>query len=136
MLTSLRFTGKLCRKFSSKTPGLYDFDFETTMNFVDGYDKIKCFRVIDEKGDLVNDDKYVQIPKDKLVKIYETMVLNQEADQIFNMAQRQNRISFYMTSTGEEASSVGTAAALQPQDLIYPQYREVGVFLWRGFTVA
>lgn len=76
--------------------------------------------MIDENGKLVNDDKYLDIPKDKLLRIYRKMVLNQEADKIFNQAQRMNRISFYMTSLGEEASSVGTAAALQAQDLIYP----------------
>ena len=63
------------------------------------------------------------------------MVTNNEADKIFNMAQRQNRISFYMTSYGEEASTVGAAAAVQDHDLIYPQYREQGALLYRGFSI-
>jgi len=41
-----------------------------------------------------------------------------------------------MTSHGEEASSVGSAAALNDDDLLFPQYWEVGIFLWRGFTIA
>lgn len=41
-------------------------------------------------------------------------------------SQRQARISFYMTSQGEEAAQIGSAAALDPEDLIYPQYREPG----------
>ena len=91
------------------------------MEFKDKEEKLKCFRVIDEEGNLVNDEKYLDIPsKDKLLRIYRKMVLNQEADKIFNKAQRMNRISFYMTSHGEEASSVGTAAALEHRDLIYP----------------
>jgi 2-oxoisovalerate dehydrogenase E1 component alpha subunit len=32
-------------------------------------------------------------------------------DQIFYDAQRQGRISFYMTNTGEEALQVGTAGS-------------------------
>jgi len=40
-----------------------------------------------------------------------------------------------MTQTGEEASNVGTAAALEFQDLMFPQYRESGAFLWRGFSI-
>jgi 2-oxoisovalerate dehydrogenase E1 component alpha subunit len=64
------------------------------------------------------------------------MVMNSEMDTIFNMAQRQNRISFYMTSHGEEASSVGSAAALKDEDLLFPQYREMGIFLWRGYSIA
>jgi 2-oxoisovalerate dehydrogenase E1 component alpha subunit len=75
-------------------------------------------------------------------------------DRILYESQRQGRISFYMTSAGEEArlfhllkiymflnpktcfkaSHVGSAAALSPEDLVYAQYRETGVLLWRGFT--
>lgn len=107
------------------------------MKFKDNAKELKCFRVIDSEGELVNDQKYIDaIPKDKLIRIYETMVLNAEADEIFNMAQRQNRISFYMTSKGEEAQSVATAAALDDSDLIFPQYREVGLFLWRGLSIS
>lgn len=57
-------------------------------------------------------------------------------DQILYDAQRQGRISFYMTSTGEEATHIGSAAALHSDDPIFGQYREVGALLWRGFTLA
>lgn len=30
---------------------------------------------------------------------------------------------------------IGSAAALSPEDEVFAQYREVGVLLWRGFTV-
>ena len=39
-----------------------------------------------------------------------------------------------MTSHGEEATAVGSAAALQPADQVISQYREQGVLMWRGFT--
>lgn len=38
-----------------------------------------------------------------------------------------------MTSFGEEATHIGSAAALQFEDIIYAQYREVGVLMHRGF---
>ncbi len=50
-------------------------------------------------------------------------------------AQRQGRISFYMVSAGEEGSIIGSAAALEPDDIITCQYRETGVFQQRGFTL-
>lgn len=50
-------------------------------------------------------------------------------------AQRQGRITFYMSSSGEEGISVGSASALSPADVIFPQYREAGVFQQRGFTL-
>jgi len=68
---------------------LYDFEFTSEFKFRDKGDKLNCFWVIDEEGKLVNDKKFVDnIPKEKLLKIYETMVLNNEVDLIFNMAQR------------------------------------------------
>lgn len=47
----------------------------------------------------------------------------------------QGRFSFYMTSNGEEATTVGSAAALSLDDTVFTQYREQGVFLFRGFTL-
>lgn len=51
-------------------------------------------------------------------------------------SQRQGRISFYMTNFGEEASHIGSAAGLSNNDLVYGQYREAGVLVWRGFTIS
>jgi len=41
-----------------------------------------------------------------------------------------------MTCIGEEAASVASCAALLDHDLIFPQYREAGALLWRGFSIA
>lgn len=38
-------------------------------------------------------------------------------------------------SAGEEGIAVGSAAALSPDDVIFAQYREAGVFQQRGFTL-
>lgn len=40
-----------------------------------------------------------------------------------------------MTSYGEEATHIGSAAALDLEDLVYGQYRETGVLMYRGFTL-
>ena len=47
-------------------------------------------------------------------------------DNVLYEAQRQGRLSFYMTSLGEEATHFGPAAALNDKDLIFSQYREAG----------
>lgn len=39
-----------------------------------------------------------------------------------------------MTSNGEEATIIGSAAALSPEDHVFSQYREHGALLYRGFT--
>lgn len=56
-------------------------------------------------------------------------------DQIMYDSQRQGRISFYIVNAGEEGIAVGSAAALSEQDVIYAQYREAGVLMYRGFTL-
>lgn len=57
---------------------------------------------------------------------------------LFNLIifDRQGRISFYMTNYGEEGMHVGSAAALSSEDLVYGQYRECGVLMWRGMSVT
>ena len=40
-----------------------------------------------------------------------------------------------MTGFGEEASVISSTASLKDNDLVFPQYREQGCFLWRGFTL-
>jgi 2-oxoisovalerate dehydrogenase E1 component alpha subunit len=63
------------------------------------------------------------------------MVLVNVMDNILYESQRQGRISFYMTATGEEGIHFGSADALDKGDIIYAQYREVGVLMHRGFTL-
>ncbi|PKI32851.1 hypothetical protein CRG98_046760 [Punica granatum] len=67
--------------------------------------------------------------------MYTGMVTLQVLDTVFYEAQRQGRISFYVTTIGEEAINIASAAALTMDDLVFPQYREPGVLLWRGFTL-
>lgn len=61
--------------------------------------------------------------------MYKTMVTLATMDPILYDAQRQGRISFYMTSTGEEATHLGSAAALTLDDVVFGQYRETGVLV-------
>jgi len=104
----------------------------TELKFRHQNDKFKTFRVMDLNGKIVA-PQYDNVPKDLLLKIFDVMVKLEEMDSILYMAQRQGKISFYMTSFGEGACTVATGAALKDFDLIYPQYREQGALMWRGF---
>lgn len=72
---------------------------------------------------------------DLCLNMYAHMLRLQAMDQIFYDAQRQGRISFYMTNSGEEAIHIGSASALNRADVIFAQYREAGVLMWRGFSL-
>ncbi|KAJ0086731.1 hypothetical protein Patl1_08195 [Pistacia atlantica] len=100
--------------------------------------RIPCYRVLDDNGEIINGSDLepgTSVSKEVAVKMYNDMVTLQMMDNIFYEAQRQGRISFYLTSMGEEAISIASAAALSTEDYILPQYREPGVLLWRGFTI-
>lgn len=72
---------------------------------------------------------------DTLLRAYTQIVRLREMDKILQNAQRQGRISFYMTCHGEEAIHIGAASALEMQDTVLAQYREAGLLMWRGFTL-
>ena len=67
-------------------------------------------------------------------KIYTDMVYTRLLDERMVGAQRQGRLSFYLTCAGEEASVAGTIAAFNPDDMVMAQYREQLALRYRGFT--
>jgi 2-oxoisovalerate dehydrogenase E1 component alpha subunit len=64
------------------------------------------------------------------------MLLTRIFDQRMQRTHRQGRISFYIQSTGEEAVSVAQAMALRPNDMLFPSYRNQGLFVTRGVPVV
>jgi len=93
------------------------------------------FRLIDDDGVPLPGAVLPEIDRETCVEMMETMVRVNEFDRVFYDAQRQGRLSFYFTNRGEEAQAVGSAAALAPEDWVWPQYRELGVIFWRGYTM-
>ena len=76
------------------------------------------------------------VPDGDLLSILRVMLLNRVMDRRLMTLQRQGRLGFYMTSTGEEAVTIGSAYALRSEDPIFLSYRELGSLLWRGVPLA
>jgi len=64
------------------------------------------------------------------------MLLTRLFDDRMQRMHRQGRISFYIKSTGEEAVSVAAGMALESQDMLFPSYRNQGLFIVRGCSLA
>ncbi|CAM6097074.1 unnamed protein product [Calypogeia fissa] len=96
---------------------------------------VPCYRVLDDFGQPLQCAEMPEVDADLAKKMYINMVKLQTMDGIFYEAQRQGRFSFYLTSLGEEAINIATPAALAPEDMVYSQYREPGILMWRGFTL-
>jgi pyruvate dehydrogenase E1 component alpha subunit len=69
-----------------------------------------------------------------LLALYRGMVLTRTFDTKAIALQRTGRLGTYASSLGQEAVSVGVAAAMQPGDVLLPSFREHGSQLWRGVT--
>ncbi|MEQ1549653.1 thiamine pyrophosphate-dependent enzyme [Sphingorhabdus sp.] len=73
---------------------------------------------------------------DQLRLMLRNMMLTRAFDDRMFRAQRQGKTSFYMKSTGEEATSVATAMALASDDMCFPSYRQQGILLTRGYPIV
>lgn len=69
-------------------------------------------------------------------RLYHWMVVGRVFDERAMTLQRQGRIGTYGPYAGQEAAIVGSAAALQPQDWIFPTYREVLAGMMHGFPIS
>lgn len=90
---------------------------------------------MDEDANILNEGAMPELSHEVLKDWYYQLNRLHIMDNILYEAQRQGRISFYMTSFGEEAIHIGSAATIEKGDIIYGQYRETGVFLYLGYTV-
>jgi 2-oxoisovalerate dehydrogenase E1 component alpha subunit len=106
-----------------------------TPTFTDGDEfRIPTFQVLKQDGTLHKGAKTPALKKETALRIYRTMVFTRVLDERMLAAQRQGRLSFYMQCIGEEAAVIGSAAALDEDDMIMAQYREQGALAYRGFT--
>ena len=59
------------------------------------------------------------------------MVLTRVYDDRMQRMQRQGKITFYMQALGEEAVSIGQGLAFEPGDMMFPSYRNQGLYIMR-----
>ncbi|KAH9907415.1 thiamine diphosphate-binding protein [Xylariomycetidae sp. FL2044] len=118
-------------------PGAVKSAFTSDLKFALPSDSpaLPTYRVVDQDGNIVDQSFKQDISNEEVIKLYRNMMVISVMDLIMFDAQRQGRLSFYMVSAGEEALSVGSASALDMEDVIFCQYREQGVLAQRGFTL-
>ena len=75
--------------------------------------QIPTFQLLKEDGSVQKGAKLPDIDKELALKMFSTMQFIRLLDERMFAAQRQGRISFYLSSLGEEAASIGSAAAIE-----------------------
>ncbi|KAL8977890.1 MAG: hypothetical protein Q9177_006539, partial [Variospora cf. flavescens] len=142
-------------------PGAVDSKFTTKLSFErpSTHPAIPTYRFMDSDGVVVDEGRDLDVSDEDVLTWYKNMLTGNFPrtvsimDLIMYDAQRQGRLSFYMVrgislasavgtdsvgvkvSAGEEGIAIGSASALLPEDVVFAQYRETGVFQQRGFTL-
>lgn len=132
------------QRLLSSCPEFGDYPGDAHLRFTDTLDthapgtlgeRMPVYRQMNEDGTMRPGVPEPDVDRDTTLKMYEHMHRLQAMDQVLYDAQRQGRISFYMTSTGEEGIHIGSAMSWKADDPVYAQYRETGVLMWRGFSL-
>lgn len=71
-----------------------------------------------------------------LLPLYTSMLLTRLFDRKAVSLQRTGQLGTYASSEGQEASMVGVGKAMRSEDVLFPTYREHGIYLARGVTMT
>jgi pyruvate dehydrogenase E1 component alpha subunit len=72
---------------------------------------------------------------EEILRMYRLMTLVRTFDAKAVNLQRTGQLGTYASCLGHEATHVAVGAALRPEDVLAPVYREYGSQLWRGVTM-
>jgi 2-oxoisovalerate dehydrogenase E1 component alpha subunit len=97
---------------------------------------IQFRQILGPKGELLA--PLPQFAKDsgEVLRMYRAMTLVRVFDAKAVNLQRTGQLGTYPSCLGHEAAHVGVGAAMRPEDVLAPVYREFGTQLWRGVTMT
>lgn len=103
-------------------------------NLFDEYNPIenKVFQVIDDEGEVINNEWMPPLDDETLLKAYKSMLFERVADLMTVSYQRQGRIYTYPPNYGQEAIHTAAGMLIKEDDWLVPAFRELGVYLAKG----
>ncbi|HEX4152546.1 MAG TPA: thiamine pyrophosphate-dependent enzyme [Steroidobacteraceae bacterium] len=96
---------------------------------------VELVRVLDDQHDAVG-PWHPHLDAQELQVGLRHMLLTRLFDERMQRTQRAGKISFYMRSLGEEAVSVAQCMSLKPGDMLFPSYRNQGLYIVRGMALV
>jgi 2-oxoisovalerate dehydrogenase E1 component subunit alpha len=98
--------------------------------------EIKHHQLLDPNGRLNGPlPEFARDPAE-LVRMYQLMSLVRTFDTKAVNLQRTGKLGTYASCLGHEATHVGAGAAMKPEDVLIPVYREYGAQFWRGVKMS
>lgn len=97
--------------------------------------KIDYKQILDPRGEIVTPLPKFAADLGEVLRMYQAMTRVRVFDAKAVNLQRTGQLGTYPSSLGHEAAHIGVGAAMQPEDVLAPVYREFGTQLWRGVTM-
>jgi pyruvate dehydrogenase E1 component alpha subunit len=88
-------------------------------------------RLLDEQGRLEGDPP---LGPEEVRRLFGAMIEARAYDRKASAMQRQGRLATYAPLEGQEATQIGSVAALQPDDWLVATYRDAGAMWLHGYT--
>jgi pyruvate dehydrogenase E1 component alpha subunit len=98
--------------------------------------KIHYRQILDPHGNAVAPLPGFAQDSAEILRMYRAMTLVRVFDSKAVNLQRTGQLGTYPSSLGHEAAHIGIGAAMRPEDVLAPVYREFGTQLWRGVTMT
>lgn len=98
-------------------------------------ENFQTFRILDEQGQVVNQDAMPDVTDEQLQELMRRMVYTRIWDQRAISLNRQGRLGFYAPVAGQEATMIGTQYALDQADWILPGYRDIPQLVFHGLPM-
>lgn len=102
--------------------------------FLENFDPLKdeMIQIMDKEGNIVKPEWMPDVSDETLIQMYKTMRFSRIIDEKTLQYQRQGRMLTYAPNLGQEATQVGSVAALEKTDWVAPSFRELGAWLYKG----
>jgi 2-oxoisovalerate dehydrogenase E1 component alpha subunit len=98
--------------------------------------EIKYHQFLDAAGNLREAAPALARDSAELIKMYRLMTLVRAFDTKAVNLQRTGKLGTYASCLGHEATHVAVGAAMRPEDVLAPVYREIGTQIWRGVKLS
>jgi 2-oxoisovalerate dehydrogenase E1 component alpha subunit len=90
-------------------------------------------QLLTPEGERIDHPDYpLELSSADLRDLYRDLVLVRRIDTEAISLQRQGELGIWASLLGQEAAQIGSARALEPDDMVFPTYREHGVAWCRG----
>lgn len=93
------------------------------------------FQILDEKGNITNEDLIPDLTDEQLVDLMSQMVWARVLHQRSTALNRQGRLGFYAPTAGQEASQLASHYAMDKEDYLLPGYRDVPQLIQHGLPL-